>query len=182
MKTYTLIGAAVQAHSNASAAKAAIASAEQEPKLMLRSQEDLAGAEISGKQLVDIWNGFAGVEPVKKFTSRKIAVERIWKEVEKLEPETVADNAPRLEKAAKRRVKPGEGTEGATAAKASKKSAVLDLLRSPEGATLGELMTATGWQAHSVRGFLSGTVRKKMGLEPKRVNRDGGEKAYRLES
>lgn len=46
----------------------------------------------------------------------------------------------------------------------SKTSVCLELLRQPDGTTLQELMATTGWQAHSVRGFLSGTVRKKMGL------------------
>ncbi len=46
----------------------------------------------------------------------------------------------------------------------SKTGACLALLRQAEGTSLKELMAATGWQAHSVRGFLSGTVKKKLGL------------------
>jgi hypothetical protein len=46
----------------------------------------------------------------------------------------------------------------------SKTAQVLDLLKRSGGATLKELMKSTGWQAHSVRGFLSGALGKKMGL------------------
>jgi hypothetical protein len=48
--------------------------------------------------------------------------------------------------------------------KRSKSAQVILLLSRKDGATLPELMTATGWQAHSVRGFLSGTVRKRLQL------------------
>jgi hypothetical protein len=46
----------------------------------------------------------------------------------------------------------------------SKTAHILELLKRPGGATSQELMKATAWLPHSVRGFLSGTVRKKMGL------------------
>jgi hypothetical protein len=46
----------------------------------------------------------------------------------------------------------------------SKQDSVIALLRRSEGATLGVLAKATGWQPHSVRGFLAGTVRKKLKL------------------
>jgi hypothetical protein len=48
--------------------------------------------------------------------------------------------------------------------KATKAQAVLKLLRRKKGASIEELMKATGWQPHSVRGFLSGTIRTRMGL------------------
>ncbi len=46
----------------------------------------------------------------------------------------------------------------------SKLESILSLLRSKEGATLEQLTKATGWQRHSVRGVMSGTIKKKMGL------------------
>jgi len=50
------------------------------------------------------------------------------------------------------------------AAAKTKQQACLDLLNRPEGATVEELQAATGWQQHSVRGFLSGAVKKKLDL------------------
>jgi hypothetical protein len=61
------------------------------------------------------------------------------------------------------------------ARKNSKTARIVALLQRPNGATLETLMKATGWQAHSVRGFLSGQLRKRMHLRLKSTKHDGEE-------
>ena len=46
----------------------------------------------------------------------------------------------------------------------TKQALLVDLLKSRSGATIAEAVAATGWQAHSVRGTISGTLKKKLGL------------------
>ena len=60
----------------------------------------------------------------------------------------------------------------------SKAAAVITLLKAKRGAT--KMMEATGWQAHSVRGFLAGSLRKRHGLDVISEKRDGEERRYRL--
>jgi hypothetical protein len=62
----------------------------------------------------------------------------------------------------------------------SKTAKCLDLLRRSGGATSADLMKATGWQAHSVRGFISGVLGKKMGLKVASTKVEDGERRYSL--
>ena len=56
----------------------------------------------------------------------------------------------------------------------------LNLLNTAEGATIDELQSATGWQAHSVRGFLAGTVKKKLGLILNSKKAEDGVRRYHV--
>ena len=64
----------------------------------------------------------------------------------------------------------------------SKAAKVLDLLKRAGGASAKELMKATGWQPHSVRGFLSGTVSKTMGLVVTSTKGEDGERTYSVKA
>jgi hypothetical protein len=59
------------------------------------------------------------------------------------------------------------------AKKETKSAAIIELLKKPDGATLEQMMEATGWQKHSVRGFLAGTLKKKHGLAAVSTKVDG---------
>jgi hypothetical protein len=72
--------------------------------------------------------------------------------------------------------------KGARARKGSKTAKILALLKRPGGAALKELMKATGWQPHSVRGFLSGVLTKKMGLKVRSVKGASGERRYSVKA
>jgi hypothetical protein len=56
----------------------------------------------------------------------------------------------------------------------------MEMLRQPKGATLKEIMHATGWQAHSVRGFISGSLVKRAELKVSSSRRSDGERVYRV--
>lgn len=56
---------------------------------------------------------------------------------------------------------------------------VVDLLRRPEGVTATQIMEATGWQAHSVRGAIAGHIRKKLAL-PVTTDKVEGQTVYRI--
>ncbi|HXR15999.1 MAG TPA: DUF3489 domain-containing protein [Terriglobales bacterium] len=60
----------------------------------------------------------------------------------------------------------------------SKTEQVIDLLKRPGGTTMKELMKATGWLPHSVRGFLSGTIGKKMGRKVESTKGEDGNRTY----
>jgi hypothetical protein len=121
-------------------------------------------------RLVRIWNQLPAIKPVKKFTNRKTAVARIWKAIEDLDvvSSVTASKVTDKKPSRNRTQAPHENTKAAQ---------IIALCREPSGATLQALMQATGWQAHSVRGFLSRHLRKKLGLRLKSFRRSG-ERVY----
>ncbi|HEY4359592.1 MAG TPA: DUF3489 domain-containing protein [Bryobacteraceae bacterium] len=100
-----------------------------------------------------------------------------------------APGAPAKDKAGKEASPAKNAPKAATKGKGAKVGArdgsktakVLELLKQPGGATADALLKATGWQAHSLRGFLSGTVRKKMGLAVISAKGDDGARTYSVE-
>lgn len=67
-----------------------------------------------------------------------------------------------------------------TPARDTKQDRILALLSQRNGATIPEMMHATDWQQHSVRGFLAGTVKKKLGLSLTSSKSDGELRRYRI--
>jgi len=89
---------------------------------------------------------------------------------------------PRLAKDHRTEGKVAAGTTDAGTSAVTKTELVLKKLRTPRGTTIQALMEATGWQAHSVRGFLSGTVRKKLGLILMSEAGRDGVRRYRIQA
>ncbi len=84
--------------------------------------------------------------------------------------------ANKTAKSAKSRKKATSSRQGSKTAK------FLDLLKRSGGATSTDLMKATGWQAHSVRGFISGVLGRKMGLKITSTKVADGERRYSLKN
>ena len=63
----------------------------------------------------------------------------------------------------------------------TKQQIMIDLLRRPEGATIEEIANATEWQSHTVRGAMSGALKKKLGLAITSEKMDARGRVYRIE-
>ena len=62
----------------------------------------------------------------------------------------------------------------------SKQAQMIEMLKRPDGATLNQLVEATGWQAHTVRGAMAGSLKKKLGLTITSDKESGQERTYRI--
>ncbi|MBU3031931.1 DUF3489 domain-containing protein [Paracoccus marinaquae] len=85
--------------------------------------------------------------------------------------EEPAPDTPTEPKAAPKTRTPREGTKQAT---------LIAMLRAPEGATIEEIMAATGWQSHTVRGAMAGALKKKLGLEVTSEKVENRGRVYKL--
>jgi hypothetical protein len=118
-------------------------------------------------RLVSAWNSFAGLtpfddlKPVKKFTSRQTAVTRLWQAVARLSPDVAPPATPVAAERAKSNMSPTQAarrapaSKGATEARPNKKAEVIAMMKRAKGATLSQIVELTGWQKHTVRGFVS---------------------------
>jgi Protein of unknown function (DUF3489) len=118
-------------------------------------------AHWPSRRLVEIWNELPNVQRITRFTDRKTAVRRIWTALQKLEPP--------------------DAVLVARADGSSKAERIVGLLKRPTGASLRAIMDLTGWQSHSVRGFISAQIAKRMGFQIQSFKRNG-ERIYRIQA
>jgi len=128
-----------------------------EGEIAVTSNEELHATPLNGKRLLALWNALPRVEKRKKVVDRDALIDQLWSAIEAL-----PDPVPQ-----------------ADAKRPSKQDAVIALLRRPEGSTVDEVVNATGWQRHTVRGVFSGTLKKKLGLTIAATREERG-RVYRI--
>jgi hypothetical protein len=163
----------------------------------------------SAERIVAIWNSLPGVTPVQRFKSNKAGINRIWMRIQDLgapeQSQAEQPTKPKVEPKAKGGARApkgasakGKSTTKATAAKyapkgkkaaktpetagprdGSKTATVVALIQRKNGATLAEIQEKMGWQAHTVRGFVAGAM-KKAGHTVESFKSDKGERTYRI--
>jgi hypothetical protein len=97
----------------------------------------------------------------------------------KSKPKASTRSAARMTSKSKKRARSVPLSPKAAARPNTKHARIIAMLRASAGATLASIMTATEWQPHSVRGFLAGVVRKKLGLNLVSEQTDKG-RVYRI--
>lgn len=177
----TVLGAALDIVSNEKAAA-----------LVFNSQTALAriSAAWPMRRLVNIYNALRN-EPVRKFANRKEAVERIWCAIQpqarnahaERRPAPQATQGSKSTKATKRN-KTGESHKTMNASikgrqTGGKKAAVLAMMKRARGVSLVEIVSVTGWKAHTVRGLVS-VLGSKGGVKIESSKNAGGVRTYRI--
>src|SRR5215469_3844581 len=119
-------------------------------EMVVSSNEELRAAPLNGKRLLALWNALPGVEKRRRVGDRAAAIERLP------DPEPRGDPQRPL-----------------------KQDVVIAMLHQPEGATVDEVASVTGWQRHTVRGLFSGTLKKKLGLTLASAKEERG-RVYRI--
>ena len=126
-------------------------------EMVVSSKEELLAAPLNGKRLLALWNALPGVEKRRRVGDRAALIEQLWSAIERLpDPEPRGDPQ-----------------------RPTKQDAVIAMLRQPEGATVDEVASVTGWQRHTVRGVFSGTLKKKLGLPLASAKEERG-RVYRI--
>jgi Protein of unknown function (DUF3489) len=141
-------------------------------------------------RFVEIWNSIAGNRQVSKFADRKKAVARIWAAIQPIAERALASQPeePKPAKAAKR-AKPAKRAKAAKKAagkkagdkgeRHNKKAEVIAMMKRAKGATLAQIMEATGWQKHTIRGFVS-LLGSKGGEKIESSKSTAGDRTYRI--
>ncbi|HEY2539793.1 MAG TPA: DUF3489 domain-containing protein, partial [Stellaceae bacterium] len=111
-----------------------------EDEIVVASNKELHAARLSSKRLLALWKALPDVEKRRKVGDSDTLIDQLWSAIEALPAPQSDEKRP------------------------SKQDAVIAMLRRPEGATVDEVASATGWQRHTVRGVFSGTQKKKLGL------------------
>jgi Protein of unknown function (DUF3489) len=128
-----------------------------EGEIAVASRDELHAAPLNGKRLLALWNALPGVEKRRKVGDREALIEQLWAAIERLPDPEPRGDPKRL----------------------SKQDVVIAMLRQPEGATVDEVASVTGWQRHTVRGVFSGTLKKKLGLTLASAKEERG-RVYRI--
>ena len=81
---------------------------------------------------------------------------------------------------AQRKTKPAPASVAAAPAAGTKQSQLIALLRSPHGTSIEQMTATTGWQPHTVRGTISGVLRKKLGLNVACTAQGDGSRLHRI--
>jgi len=126
-------------------------------EIVVTSKEELHAAPLNGRRLLALWNALPGAEKRKKVGDRAALLDQLWSAIELL-----PDPEPRPDPK-----------------RPSKQDVVIAMLRQPEGATVEEVASVTGWQRHTVRGVFSGTLKKKLGLTLASAKEERG-RVYRI--